>query len=276
MISNLNDITRENIFSMEILDFIDYFRSLKTDEQEKILRLLLIDYYKINFHDQNKLNISNENVDSILLSCLDNSRILYEIVELAKRFYSLDYFSRTLLIEEMEMHNKDKLLSSICKAHFLDKFTYKIVDDIDLYKEYYLGYMKTNEKDIYCKNLIINYFCLRVLELKYTDLDKYKKYILEFIKVYYKWKKFIKEHEGMYLLNIEDFLYIEKIETENVDKLYNYVENSSDFFRTIVSEFLHYTTSKLEVKESIVDKYLNDTTNEAVKTKLKIKDKESK
>ena len=155
--------------------------------------------------------------------------------------------------------------------HDLDKLTYKIIDGLENYKEYYKNYLEVNKANPNRIKNISEFISYKVLELKKTDYNKYEKYILEFIKVYYKWKNFIKKHDGEHLLNSWDIKYLEGIEHIPLDQLLDEIGSSFQFLFTLVSEYMHYTTEKLEIKEEIIDNYFYKESSNELKEKLKCK-----
>lgn len=271
MLSNLNDVYRKKIYSKDFIELFDYFNSMDIDSQEVLLRFILMDNYKINCFNNNKIKINNNSIDSILMSCLDNAKIFKELLKQSKGFYEMDYFSKSLLLEDMENRGLDSEIIQISKNHILDKLTYKILDELNLYKDYYKDFMVKNKNNEFGQNLLIDYLSLRVLDLKDKDNKKYKEFLFEFIKVYYKWRKFINDHEGEYLLNGVDYIYMDKIEKLNIDELFNDIEMDYDFLNIILGDYLHYKTQDIEVSEELVDDYLEETCDEKIKTKLKIK-----
>ena len=70
--------------------------------------------------------------------------------------------------------------------------------------------------------------------------------------------------------SVEDFKYINIIEKEEFESVLKILDNDYEFLYTIVGEFLHYTTSKLEINEKLVDKHLIDSTRKEFKKKLGI------
>ena len=272
MLSNINDVYRDKIYSKDFIELYEEFNHLDVENQEKLLRFILMDNYKINSFYNKYIKTDDDSINSILMSCLDNAKIFKEILKQAKCFYEMDYFSKSLLLEDMKNKALDSKIANISKNHLLDKLIYVILDELDLYQEYYKDFMNKNQGNFFGQDLLINYLTLRVLDLKNKDIKKYEEFLLEFLKIYYKWIIFIKEHDGEYLLNSEDFIYIDKIESLDVKKLFNYIEMDSYFLNLIMGDYLHYKTEKIEVSEELVDKYLNESCNEKIKTKLKIKD----
>lgn len=269
MVTNFNDTIRNKICNTYIIDYINEFESLEYKEQEIVLKLILMDYYKINcyFYDQ-KSYLFQYDMDEVIDFCFNNINMVYKLIIYVKTFNQMDYISKCLLIEEMDKLNKDSELLSISKLYLLDKLTYQIIDDLDCYKEYYNNYIDVHSDIPNRRDFASDFISYRVMDLKSIDLIKYKKYILEFIKVYYKWKNFIKEHDGEYLINDEDFIYLDKIKNNDIDSLFKELESNFEFLNTLVSEYLYYKTSKLEIKEEIVDNYLDDK----IKNKLKIQE----
>lgn len=271
MLSNINDVYRDKIYSKDFIELFDYLRNLDEDKQETLLRFILMDNYKINCFYNKYIKLDDNSIDSILMSCLDNAKVFKGLLKQASCFHGMDYFSKSLLLEDMKIKGLDSKISSISKNHILDVLTYHILDELDLYQDYYKDFMIKNRGNIYGQNLLIDYLSLRVLDLKNIDKKKYEEFLLEFIKVYYKWRKFINDHEGEYLMNDEDFIYVDKIEKLNIDDLFWNIENDYNFINLILADYLHYKTEKIEVSEDLVDEYLIDSCDEKIKTKLKIK-----
>lgn len=267
MVTNLNDVIRDKMSKDNFFEIVIYFDSLEKEQQINVLRLMLLDYYKLNC---NNISMTQLDLDDFIYSCFDDMSLIYNLILHTKAFNEMDYISKCILMETMEDLDMDDDLFKISNLHLLDKLTYKIVDDIECYKDYYKDYITKNENSLYRRNNITNVLALRILDLKKFDSVKYKKYILEFIKTYYKWKLFIKNHDGEYLLNDIDFVYLNKIENTDIDILLGELYKDIAFLSMILGEFLHYKTSVTEIKEEVVDSYLKEAVNENVKQKLHI------
>ena len=83
MLSNLNDVYREKIYNKEFGELFDYFSSLDIDNQEELLRFILMDNYKINCFYGNNIKIDDDSINSILMSCLDNAKIFKGLLKQA-------------------------------------------------------------------------------------------------------------------------------------------------------------------------------------------------
>ena len=276
MVANYNDLIRKQISYCfdrnEDADenIISYFYSLSDEKQEFIMRLALADLYKLNYYmDGTVSDLFKIQINQLVDKCIVDVGLAIDLLEAAKAFNDMDYVSKTLLLEVMEDNDQDKNITSIYKYHTLDKLTYRIVDDIENYKEYYKEYLEVNKDKADRIKTITNYISYRMTDLKQEDENKYKKYILEFIKVYYKWKNFIKNHDGEYLLNKNDFIYLDIITSKSIEEIFTYIEEHFDFLFTIVGEYLHYKTQKIEIKEEIIEEYFNSSSSEKIKNKLK-------
>lgn len=276
MINNYNDLLRKQIsyYLSKKEDnngnIMDYFFSLNDENQELIMRLALADLYKLNYYmDGTVSDLFKIPTNELVDKCIVDVGLAIDVLEALKIFNEMDYVSKTLLLEVMEEHDQDRIISSIYKFHMLDKFTYVIVDTLENYKEYYKEYLEINKDKQNRIVTITEYISYRLISLKFEDENKYKKYILELIKVYYKWKNFIKNHDGQYLLNKNDFIYLDIVNSKSIDEIFTYIEDNFDFLFTIVGDYLHYNTQKLEIKEEIVDEYFNFSSSEKIKNKLK-------
>lgn len=277
MVANYNDLLRKKISdyfnnSEDTDGILDFFYNLDDVGQETVIRLALSDIYKLNYYmDGEAPNLFKIPVDQLVDKCIVDVGLVVDVLSGSKMFNDMDYVSKTLLLETMEDNDQDKNIENIYKFHVLDKITYRIIDDIECYKEYYKEYLEVNKDKTDRIFTITNYITYRMIDLKYEDEIKYKKYILEFIKVYYKWKYFIKNHEGKYLLNKNDVIYLDIIESKSIEEIFIYVEDNSDFLINIVGEYLYYKTQKVEIKEDVIDNYFNTSSSEDLKQKLKIK-----
>ena len=276
MVANYNDLLRRKISyhlsKKEDPDenIISYFYCLTDEEQEILMRLALADLYKIQYYNKGEVpNLFQVPIDQLIDKCIVDVGLAIDLLEAAKAFNDMDYVSKTLLLETMEDNDQDRNISSVYKFHTLDKLTYRIIDNIDNYKEYYKEYLEVNKEVPNRISTITNYISYRVLDLKSENQNKYKKYVLEFIKTYYKWKNFIKNHDGEYLLNKNDFIYLDIVNSKSIDEIFTYIEENFDFLFTIVGEYLHYKTQKIEIKEEIIEEYFNSSSSEKIKNKLK-------
>lgn len=279
MINNYNDLLRKQIsYYLSKKDdnndnIIDYFYSLNEENQELITRLALSDLYKLNYYmDGTVSDLFKIPINQLVDKCIVDVGLVVDLLESSKLFNDMDYVSKTLLLEVMEEHDQDRIISSIYKFHTLDKLTYVIVDNLENYKEYYKEYLEVNKDKPNRITTIVEYISYRLINLKFEDENKYKKNILEFIKAYYKWKNFIKNHDGQYLINKCDLTYIDIINCKPIDEIFTYIEDDFDFLYTIVGDYLHYKTQNIEIKEEIVDEYFNSSSSEKLKQKLMVKD----
>lgn len=278
MVANYNDLLRKQIsYSIDRNEdadenIISYFYSLNDEEQEFLLRLALADLYKINYYTDGEVsNLFKVPINQLIDKCITDVVLAIDLLGASKAFNDMDYVSKTLLLETMEDNDQDRNISSIYKYHTLDKLTYRIIDDIENYKEYYKEYLEVNKDVPNRVTTITKYISYRMTDLKEENETKYKTYILEFLKVYYKWKNFIKNHKGKYLINKNDLIYLDIIDSKPIEEIFTYIEDNFDFLFTIVGEYLHYKTQKIEIKEEIIDKYFNSSSSDNLKQKLKIK-----
>ena len=270
MISNLNDMLRNKIYSFSRLDFVYYFDTLSEAEKRIIIKLILLDYYKVSFYiKKERSNIFNQDIDN-LIDSIDDMRMILNLLKCAREFNSLDFVSKCMLFEEIKKYDEE--LISINKSHILDKMTYQVLDDLDCYKEYYFDYLCKHAKQVVNAKVIINYIVYRVSELKKKNKNHYKKMILEMLKVYYKWKNFIKDNGGENLLCDDEKIYLNIIKDKDIESIFIDLEKDSDFISAIIGEYLYYSTSNIEINETLVDQYFIENSSEEFKNKLKIKE----
>lgn len=267
---SFNDILRKNLCKENIEDSIIYFESLPYELKEKVIDIMLLDYYKLEYMcNKNYPDLFELSKEEIYKKCIYDTETLITLLDATYVFNNTSFFNKYIIFKEMQCFNQDVNLKKISNMHLLDKITYQIKDDLDSYKEYYIDF-----KDKTPIELIDSFICLltmRLNDLKNIDFNKYKKIILEIIQVYYKWKIFIKDHDGEYLLNREDINYIKILEKYKLDKLFILIDNDNYFLPYMLGEYLHYTTSKLEINENFVDDYLSKTSSKSLKKKFDIK-----
>lgn len=265
-----NDVLRRNICKENIEDSIMYFESLPYENKETMLDLMLLDYYKLEYMcNKNYPDLFELSKEEIYKKCIYDTEILVDLLEATYAFNNISFCNKCIIMDQMHYYNQDRSLIKISKLHLLDKFTYIIKDDLDSYKEYYIDFKNKTKIDLL--DSFVYLLSLRFYKTKDIDINKYKKNILEILKVYYKWKNFIKSHDGEYLLNPEDKNYIKNIEEKELDMLLELIDNDECFFTYILGEYLHYTTSNLEIKEEVVDNYLSITASKKLKKKFDIK-----
>jgi len=265
-----NDILRKNICKTNLEDSIIYFESLSYEAKEKVIDIMLLDYYKLQFSLKKECSELFEcSKDELYKKCIYEVDLLVDLLEATYRFNNMSFFNKCTILEEMNFYNQDIKLMKISKMHLLDKITYQITDELDSYKEYYSDFKEKTSTEL--TNLFVFILSLRIKNMKKIDLIKYKKNILEILKVYYKWKLFIKDHDGEYLLNPEDKAYINIIEYNDIDTLLNLLEENVSFLPHILGEYLHYTTENIEIKEDIVDEHLSKNASKTLKKKFDIK-----
>ena len=274
MITNFNDLLRNKISNKlsdkDGIGIIEYFYSLGEEEQSNLLRLALADFYKINYYSNRKIHdLFKFNIGDVIEFCIVDVGSAIDVLEAMKVFGDMDYVSKCLVMQTLETYGQDDNVRSIYKFHDLDKLTYQIVDDVESYKEYYKNYLDVNKNKPNRITAIGEFISYRMLDLINTNYNKYQRNVLEFIKVYYKWKNFIKMHEGKYLLNDFDFTYLEKIENNSLDIIFNDTQTDFKFLFTLVTEYLHYTTEKMEIKEEIINNYFIKESSNELKEKLK-------
>ena len=144
MIANFNDILREEVtqkFNIDpeygTFEIMDFFNSITTEEKEKILRLALADFYKLSYYFDNKhAHVFKHKISDIVDFFIVDGSSAIDILKAIKIFHELDYVTKCLILERLEIENQDNNINSIYKMHKLDKLTYQIIDDIENYKEY--------------------------------------------------------------------------------------------------------------------------------------------
>lgn len=269
--SSINDFIRKELLSnYTMTTTLVKLEQLNIKDNEEIIRLLISDYYKIEFFESiNKNNFTFEDsVDELINNFILNEDFLYNVVEKSKIYNKLTNISKIIIMEEIEKAKKDLMFIDLSKSHVLDKLSYKFIYNLECFKEYYKDYKtkigneeQTTDASIFIANKLIYY--------KKENYNKYKKFILEFIRIYFKWIIYVKNNfDKTYLYN-EDHLYIEIIKHNSIDDLINYTEINYSFLVTIIENYLYYSTVQKDISGSIVEDYYINNVDSNIQKKLK-------
>lgn len=270
MIKNINDIYRNKISSYNsISSVLLYLSKLKEKELEYVLGILLADLYKISVYTHPFEN--NENIfkffeiydaQTIKRESSQFNYLLEAAISATMFFDDLNLINKVLLMEDIK--DKDSLLSSLHELHILDKITYSFIYDLSFFIDLYKDFIDKEKKS---GKLIIDFLITKFDDLKVINYDKYRKFILEFIKIYYK--------KGIYSrINSKDnknFSYLKEIEEKPLKYLYNRVEKDDIFLSSILKNYLNYNIINEEIKNNIDNCFNNNSDKEIVK-KLKFND----
>ncbi len=266
----IEEFREDFVNKKSVIEIVMFLDSLNDKDRDFILRFMISDYYKLNIYNNIYNNTEYFSFDELIDSFLDNAEILKEIIISTKYYSSLDFISKSIIIEEIEKYGKNEFIESISTTYKIEQSVYKFNYDIESFKEYYIDYLNKNEKELEKRSTASTFITQKILELKNIDKNKYINYMLEMLAVYYKWKLFIKDHDGTKLLFSNDLKYIEDIKNKSIDEIFIDLNSNYDFLHTIVGEYLHYATQNTKLDEVIVDKYLKCNSSESFQKKLKI------
>lgn len=282
IIQTLNDKKRDEIIENKNLsDLINYLNNLNKMELNYVLGLILSDAYKINFYIDNLFDNDNSKVfDSLSIKkaiynlkkeCLRDLDFLLENANATKYFQNLELVNKALIFEELELNEKDGILNCINKYHILDKAIYSFTYDLDCFKNYYIDYTKKNKKISNTDNLVTEYLADKMIGLKELNFEKYISYILEYIRIYYKWNFYNKMNNIKENISKKDLSYLNVIKELSIGNILNILESDYEFLNVIMRNYLYYSTIDNKVSEKEVDEYFFNNTDELFQKKLKIK-----
>ena len=279
MISSINDNLRNKINNLivkdpdnSIVNFLEWYNIKSSEGKDTIMRLLISDFYKnIYFIKDSKIKseslefLENEEVNNIIL-CLENDYdLLIKFLYATIKFNSATFFDKQVLFKKIQ--NKDKILLKIYKGHILDKIIYsekdKLEDLIFMYEDYI---KKSTEKEKF--KIADCFLCLNMLKIKEKDYNLYKKYILEFVKSYYKWKKFLFYNKQNILLE-NDIKYLHFIENSEIEDIIDITNYNKDFFQTLVGEYFYSKTICTNEIIKEMEDFINNNLNDNQKKKFK-------
>ena len=272
MITSINDQIR-NKFKESISSTILKIEELDEKAKYQLIRFFLMDYYKIKLFesfDTNNFDFFDKitmPIDDLVEECLVDEELLYSVIESSLIFNNIPLLSKITIMETIEITDQDSILLTISKSHLLDKICYNFNYDLESFKEYYIDYKNKNENNSYVSCLLAD----RILEYKKKNNNEFNKFILEFIKTYYKWNIFVKENLGIENLYKEDIIYLDMIKYNDIDILIKYIEEDINFLITLIDSYLYYSTTEKLVSEDIVNEYFYNNVDEDTQKKLKLK-----
>ena len=118
------------------------------------------------------------------------------------------------------------------------------------------------------KENISEFIAKKLIELNKQDHNKYKNFVLNFIKEYYKWTIFVCNNLNKNSLYTEDYIYLSLINLNELDTIIDYSLDNINFLKTIIDGYLFYSTSDKEISESIVEKYYKGNVDIKLQDKL--------
>ena len=274
MVSSINDKVRKYIFK-DALGSLMFKRimSLNSKNKEYVLRLLLSDYYKVNYLSgiNEKLSIFRQPMDYILDLCLNNNNFLIMVLGESICFSASPIISKIITLETISNDKLDSKLSSINKFHFLDKISYEFSYELEDLKRYYINFFNRSSNPIDNHILSSEYLSDKISLLEYKDVNKYEQYIIDFMREYYKWNLFMRDAVKKEPRIPYDYNYLNRIRDCSInDLLYDASKNYQLLF-LLVSNYLYYTSLTTDEEKNIVDKYFNVNVKPDIQKKLNIK-----
>ena len=276
MITSINDKIRNTIIDKTSIESsLLNIKKLDMEQAREVIRLLVLDYYKIKFiegistDDFSSLDIFNNSIDELIDNCLENDELLSLFIKSSILFNSSSIVYKIIVMEGLEKYDEDENLMDISKLHLFDRIAYTFNYDLYSFKKYYIDYKESNEnKNI---NFATTFIIDKLLEYKKQNENAYKKFILEFIREFYKWILFINDNGDKFSLSDEERKYLQLIKSNSIDDLIKYIENDYKFLYTLTDNYLYYSTSEKEISKKIIDEYFNNNTDDEMKNKLKQK-----
>ena len=256
MIKNLNDVYREKILEDDSLDKLNMW------ELNYILDILISDMYKIFLFQNRKeaLKIIEQKYVAIKKQLIFDKELFKKAYDSTYRFFDMELINRSIIMEDLKNSDKDFFLTSKNKLNILDMISYSFKYELDYFVEVYDDFIKKNPKE---DKLIIEYIIDSINELKIINYEKYEKYILEFLKVYYKHLIYNKEIES-------DNPFYKYILNNTLKDLFNNVETDNKFFYTILENYLSFKLNSEEIQQKIEEDFKKNA-DEEIQKKLRFK-----
>lgn len=269
MIKNLNDMYRDKISSQnDISSTLSYLSTLRKEKLDYVFGILLTDLYKLSFYtnpiQSNKIILEYfEKYDAkYIKENLNSFKDLLENAIYATIFFNdMDLINKILVMEQIKDEKKDNILFGLNKFHILDKITYSFAYDLDIFKDLYIDFI-SKEKDR--GELVADFLIDRLDNLKIINYEKYRNFILEFIKVYYKYGIYNEASSN----NIESYSYLKVIKNNSLKELYHRIEMDYKFMFDILEEYLKYSIINKDTKVDI-NNYFYTNTDQEIQKKLR-------
>lgn len=273
MVYSINDKVRKKTINLDSISLsMAKLEELDTETYNKVINLLLLDYYKINFFMEqfDFINDFNDEIENIIERTYTDEDFLISILTSSVIFQELCILSKITLLEELESKGQDDNLMKISKLHLLDKISYKFSYDLDSFKIYYLDFKNKYKRTP--RKMDVSFFIANKL-IKYKDIryNEFQKMVLEFIKVYYKWNIFVRDNCPEKALDKEDSAYLNLIKNNKLGPLIEHIGKNVDFLTALIDGYLFYSVGDKKVSEEIVEEYFYKTVDEDTQKKLKLK-----
>lgn len=251
MIKSINDIVREQIISNN-----NYISECDSKELNYVLDIMLCDLYKMFVFKKTKYasEIIERRYFNLKKVILLSDQLFLGAMKAVEEFYNMSLLDKSLLMDDLKQNDRHIFLSSINRHNVFDEvlysFRYELPYLIDLYEDF----INKNPKDI---DLVIDYIQESFSELKVINYDKYRKFILEFIKIYYKYCIYNK------ICN----KYFSDIRDKSIADLIEQISNDEKFLSELIKIYMSYNTSDLDIKQAIEEEF-NGITDQKTKKKL--------
>ena len=261
MFKTINDLCREGILGREKI-------ILRNDSKSSyLLGLLISDLYKMSYYyglaDKSCADIAERIEQLVLYGGYDNFKLFklcsIECITSAVDYNKLSLVDKNMLFEELENADKGQILNQINSFHFLDKMSCSFVQDLSVYEEFYKDYVEKNKDE---ENIVIEFLIRKLVELKSINYKKYKEFILEFIKTYYKCALYDLKPN-----HVSQRLYIKEIESTSLKHLYEKADKNYNFLYAILRQYLRYSNSEVHKKNDVND-YFNINSDKGIQKKL--------
>lgn len=266
MIKNINDKFREYVASNIDSSAFDLFSKMNFVQLDHSISIMLSDYYKIYFmeiipYSKEKLELFNKSIYSIKRECLYNPATFFDLVYATLFFNNIDLITKSIVMDELNKKSKNSYLSEINPLHTLDMISYTFNYDLDSFKEYYIDAYNKVDIDKEQEEKLNHFFVSKLKKLKVNDLTEYKKFILEFLKYYYKY--------GIYEKNIED-RYIKLIKNFPMPVIFKRLDRDDIFLTTIINSYLKKSTTETNKLKEEVNNFFYNNTDVEIQKKLKM------
>lgn len=274
MIRSFSDIIRKQLFeNKNTIQTIRLIKNLDETTQETIYGILLSDYYKIEFVSElmgvkSKLLFLFDDLDKVRSLIKEDNRFLALTLSTSREFYKSSFINKSVIMKQIEDHDKTEILSIINPLHMLDIISTTVEYNLDSYKEYYIDFLRKESLDDI--GYALGFLACNLLELKPSLEKEYSDIICKFITSYYKWNTYNKKNNNTQDMICYSSKYMLDIKTRSHKYLIKKSSKDQKFLLYLLENYLFYSTTKDETEVNKVDEYIKNNTSPKMLKKLNI------
>lgn len=270
----INDMIRKDILNHtfdEDISIVDYIR-MQGSNYELYIEILVLDFYKFLLLNNNSIiNKFNEpELQTFMREIEDDNRLTMKLVNTNYKMQQLSILEKQQILKQTNKYKN--FILKISKLHYLDMMFYTPLYNKDYILKYFKDYIVTYGLDIEYQDEALKFILEYFKDMKNRHPHFYIENLLEAIRVYYKWKKFLSTYNNGKLLCPMDMEYISIIENNSINKIICLVSQNPQFLNTILGEYFYYSVTNIEIPPEEISEFVKMHISDEMKNKIKLKD----